>query len=65
MRVGFLQFCPQRGQTSKNLERVRGLVSSKECDLLVLPELFNTGYLFSDANEARDLAEKKEAGRTS
>jgi len=56
--------CPERGQTSKNLQKVRGLVSGKECDLWVLPELFNTGYLFSDANEARDLAEKIPSGPT-
>lgn len=64
MRVGFFQFCPERGRTSENIQKVRKLISAQECDLWVLPELFNTGYLFSDADEARDLAEEVPSGPT-
>jgi len=64
MRVGFFQFCPERGEKSKNIEKVRTLVKSAACDLWVLPELFNTGYLFSGMDEARDLAEELPSGQT-
>ena len=64
MRVGFIQFCPERGNKGKNIEKVCALVNSAACDLWVLPELFNTGYLFSDLNEARKLAEEVPSGQT-
>ena len=64
MKVGFLQFCPERGEKGKNIEKVRERASAAGCDLLVLPELFNTGYLFSGMNEARGLAEEIPGGRT-
>jgi len=64
MRVGFFQFCPERGSKSSNIERVSGAVSGLQCDLLVLPELFNTGYLFSSAAEAQQLAERIPSGPT-
>ena len=64
MRVGFFQFCPEHGAKSSNIEKVRGAVSRLQCDLLVLPELFNTGYLFASAAEAQKLAERIPSGPT-
>jgi len=64
MRVGFFQFCPERGEKSKNIEKVRTVAKGTACDLWVLPELFNTGYLFSSMDEARDLAEEVPSGQT-
>ncbi|MBN1592586.1 MAG: acyltransferase [Candidatus Coatesbacteria bacterium] len=64
MKVGFLQFCPQRGQVKENLRTIIGLIDGQECDLWVLPELCNTGYLFSDPDEAWDLAEEIPSGST-
>ena len=58
MKVGFVQFDPRFGQKKENLERVSDLISTVEADLLVLPELFQSGYLFKDRSELVDLAEE-------
>ncbi|KPJ48324.1 MAG: hypothetical protein AMJ41_05140 [candidate division Zixibacteria bacterium DG_27] len=64
MRVGFLQFHPTFGNTGQNLSRVETKLSSLDADLLVLPELFNTGYLFSGRKQLRQLAEEIPGGET-
>ena len=58
VKIGFLQFCPAFGKRGKNLELARELLSQREFDLMVLPELATTGYLFRDRREARVLAEE-------
>ncbi len=60
MKIGFLQFSPQFGKKQKNLERVRTLLKNTEADIIVLPELFNTGYTFLNKNELSQLAETKD-----
>jgi len=58
IRAGFVQTHPHFGQVSSNLERVERLVdAAPPFDLLVLPELFSTGYLFRDREEVASLAE--------
>ncbi len=58
MKIGFLQTRPVFGETGKNVEgAIKGL-SRLEADLMVLPELFNSGYQFRDKAEARGLAEE-------
>ena len=64
MRVGYLQFNPTFGETKRNLDFVAEHVRRAECDLLVLPELFNTGYQFISEQEAASLAEDIPAGPT-
>jgi len=64
MRVGFLQFEPIFGEVEANLKRVDDLLRLEEADLVVLPELFSTGYLFSSREEALTLAEEIPRGRT-
>ncbi|MBK7255184.1 MAG: hypothetical protein IPI04_15080 [Ignavibacteria bacterium] len=39
------------------------LTSDKEADLLVLPELANSGYLFSDKNELTEFSENIDTGK--
>ena len=65
MKIGFVQFCPIFGKKEENLERVEKLIQKEEADLLVLPELFNTGYVFANKEELRSLAEKLPEGETS
>jgi predicted amidohydrolase len=57
MRVGYLQFAPAFGLKNANHERVAGFISEVKADLIVLPELFSTGYLFESKDELRELAE--------
>lgn len=64
MRVGFLQFSPKRGRKRENLRQVRDWLVQAECDLVVLPELFNTGYLFESRGELWALAEEVPMGET-
>ncbi len=64
MKIGFVQFCPIFGKKEENLGKVEKLIQKEEADLLVLPELFNTGYLFSDREELESLTEKIPEGKT-
>lgn len=58
MRVGYVQFEPRVGDPDGNRETVRqALAVAPEADLLVLPELANSGYRFRDVEESRALAE--------
>ncbi|MEO0216710.1 MAG: nitrilase-related carbon-nitrogen hydrolase [candidate division WOR-3 bacterium] len=64
MKLGFVQFSPTFGEKLKNFERVRYLLKDATADLFVLPELFNTGYLFLNKKELIELAEIKDGGPT-
>lgn len=64
MKVGFLQFNPEFGKKHDNLNRVSALLADTTADLIVLPELFNTGYTFLSKEELSVLAELAEAGET-
>jgi len=64
MRVGFFQYAPEFGEVKRNLDRVSEGVAQIQCDLLVLPELFATGYQFVDKNEVESLAEIVPGGPT-
>ena len=57
MLVGYVQTEPRFGQVSGNLQRALDLLEDAPGELLVLPELFTTGYLFASAAELHDLAE--------
>lgn len=48
MKIGFLQFGPKHLDPASNLEFVQTYLDGAEFDLLVLPELANTGYLHDD-----------------
>lgn len=64
MKAGFVQFDPIFGDVRKNIESAAQLIEPIDADLVVLPELFNTGYLFTSKQEAEDLAEEIPAGKT-
>ena len=57
MKVGYCQFLPRFGEKESNLKNVEELLGGCNADLMVLPELFSTGYQFMDRNEAYALAE--------
>lgn len=56
-RVGFYQFRPRFGAARANCDRVLSRLRGVEADLVVLPELCFTGYLFRDRRELRSMAE--------
>lgn len=64
MRIGFLQFRPQWGKKDRNLETVAALLADTQADLIVFPELFSTGYVFTSRPELERLAEEIPAGPT-
>lgn len=64
MKIGFVQFSPFFGEKEKNLSAVENLLKNVSADLIVLPELFNTGYLFLNNDELSRLSEPLDSGVT-
>lgn len=57
MNVGFLQFNPIRNDVSLNIEIIRAALSDIDFDLLVLPELANSGYLYNSPDDLEPFSE--------
>jgi len=64
VKVGFYQFNPLFGEVKQNLDAVASRLDGVEADLIVLPELFATGYQFISKAEVQALAEPVPAGPT-
>jgi predicted amidohydrolase len=64
MKAGFFQFSPVFGRVEENVDKVLKKLSSTEADLVVLPELFNTGYQFVSEAEVAELSEEIPSGFT-
>lgn len=62
--VACVQTAPVFGDVAHNLDEVEALLADVRADVVVLPELFATGYSFRDREEARSLAEPFEDGAT-
>ena len=59
MEVGYVQTMPRFGRKEENVrEALRLAERVSTADLLVFPELFNTGYLFASKREAREMSER-------
>lgn len=58
MKIGLYQFAPIFGEVEKNINKVRAALAGVDADLMVLPELFSTGYQFVSKEEALDMAEE-------
>jgi len=63
-RVAFVQGRPAFGRTEANLEKGLALAATVAADLVVLPELWSTGYVFSSHAEVASLAEDARTGAT-
>jgi predicted amidohydrolase len=64
VRVGFYQYDPQFGEVAKNLDAVTAKLEQVKADLVVLPELFASGYQFVSQQEVQHLAEPVPDGQT-
>lgn len=62
MKIGFLQFKPEFGKIKENISKIEDMIFEKEFDLLVLPELANSGYLFTSREELEEYSEKVSDG---
>jgi len=63
MLAGFLQFNPVFCNTDANINKIADLTSGKDFDLLVLPELSSSGYLFISKEEVRKASENIPGGK--
>lgn len=57
MRLAVVQTDPRFGEVQSNIDDAISLMEGSKADVYVLPELFNTGYNFVDADEVSRLAE--------
>ena len=64
MRIGIYQNNPQFGEVKENLEQAFSMIDTIEAELIVLPELFTTGYQFTEIEEVNELAEEIPSGPT-
>jgi len=60
MRIAVAQTSPVFGDIVGNTARALELLENQQADLYILPELFSTGYAFSDSSEALRLAEESD-----
>lgn len=65
MKIGYLQFKPQICDTNANITKIRQMTDNKknDFDLLVMPELANSGYLFVSNEEAAASSEEIPSGK--
>ncbi len=61
-RVSVLQFEPSLLNKAENIDKVRQTLTNLETDLVVLPELCTSGYVFANKEEIEPLAEKLPEG---
>jgi predicted amidohydrolase len=64
MKAGFIQINPVFGEIEGNIEKAVTLIEQTDAEIIVLPELFNTGYLITSKEEAFDLSEALPGGKT-
>jgi predicted amidohydrolase len=60
MKIGYIQTSPIFGDKQKNFEEIQNSTANLKADIIVLPELFATGYTFTSKEEAKSLAEDTE-----
>lgn len=65
MLIAIYQNNPLFGETEKNLEQAINTMEDIKANLIVLPELFATGYQFTSITELEEVAEEIPAGPTS
>ncbi len=64
MKAGYYQFDVKYGDKDFNRGKVSETLKGLDFDLVVLPELFTTGYLFDSKEKAAEMAEAIPGGET-
>lgn len=67
MKIGYIQFNPIFGEKKRNIETILKFLEEgvrKGSELIVLPELCNTGYVFRSKEELKSLSEDVPDGET-
>jgi predicted amidohydrolase len=64
VKIGYLQLKPQFGRIKDNVKAAKSILGRITDATIVLPELFNTGYLFRNIDEIKELAESTISGHT-
>lgn len=64
MRAGFVQINSRLLDVEGNIDKALRLIGNKKADLIVIPELFNTGYNFRTQAEVEKVAEPIPTGTT-
>ena len=64
MMLGFVQMEPRLLDVEGNIDKALRLIGNRKADLIVLPELFNTGYNFRNRWEVESVAERVPDGQT-
>jgi len=64
VKAGYLQFAPEYLQVEKNLDAAGTLLEDVDADLVVLPELFTSGYFFQSEEDLQAVAEPIPEGRS-
>jgi predicted amidohydrolase len=64
LKIGFYQMDVAWGDKQANISKIERAISKVDLDLLVLPELFNVGYLFESREQLFSLAEGVPDGET-
>lgn len=59
-RIAFLQFQPRRKDVKTNLHTIHTLLDGLTADLVVLPELSNSGYLYESPQTLKPFAEQQD-----
>jgi predicted amidohydrolase len=58
MKIGYFQFKPEFCKPDENIEKIESALKDKNFDLIVLPELANSGYFFSSFDELLKTSEE-------
>jgi predicted amidohydrolase len=64
MKISALQFAPRLLDKDYNLQKIKQLLDNLKTDLVVLPELCNSGYVFANKEEVFSVAEEAGKGET-
>ena len=60
--IAVLQFRPLRKNVEGNIYKIEKMLEAVEADLIVLPELSNSGYLYETPQELESFSENKNGG---